>query len=141
MATMAAVSVASMAQADPKGAGVAESAPSATPAAGSEAGPLAVNNLGLDTTRAKKVQCWLRDFWGYTGPIDGLLGTASWKAFQRNLRAFWGYTGSIDGDVGEGTIKALQRLLRNWGYTGDIDGIAGSGTQAAFKNFADGQSC
>lgn len=62
-------------------------------------------------------------------------------AFQRNLRAFWGYTGSIDGDVGEGTIKALQRLLRNWGYTGDIDGIAGSGTQAAFKNFADGQSC
>lgn len=101
--------------------------------------PLAVVNLGLSTTQAKYVQCWLRANWGYTGAIDGLLGTNSWKAFQRNLKAHWGYTGPIDGIVGSGTIKALQRLLKygGWGYTGPIDGIAGSGTQAAFKRFAD----
>ncbi|MFD9701164.1 peptidoglycan-binding domain-containing protein [Lentzea sp. NPDC059081] len=100
--------------------------------------PLAVVNLGLSSTRAMFVQCWLRTYWGYTGGIDGELGPNSWKAFQRNLREHWGYTGGIDGDVGSGTVSALQRLLSaHWGYTGPIDGQAGSGTQAAFQRFAD----
>ncbi|XVS61787.1 peptidoglycan-binding domain-containing protein [Actinosynnema sp. CA-299493] len=99
--------------------------------------PLAVVNLGLSTTQAKYVQCWLQDYWGYTGGIDGELGTNSWKAFQRNLRTHWGYTGAIDGIVGSGTVSALQRLLRaHWGYTGAIDGVAGDGTKAAFGRFA-----
>ncbi|AGP51663.1 hypothetical protein M271_00110 [Streptomyces rapamycinicus NRRL 5491] len=98
--------------------------------------PLAVNNLGLNTTEAKNIQCWLRGY-GYTGAIDGQLGTNSWKAFQRNLQANYDYTGAIDGVVGTGTKKALQRLLKEaWGYTGAIDGIFGSGSQAAFKRMA-----
>ena len=100
--------------------------------------PLATVNLGLSTGQAQNVQRWLAKYWGYTGGIDGQLGTNSWKAFQRNLQTYWGYTGAIDGVVGSGTVSALQRLLQNWGYTGAIDGIAGSGTQAAFKNFANG---
>ncbi|MFI6205399.1 peptidoglycan-binding protein [Streptomyces sp. NPDC051041] len=104
-----------------------------------EAAPLAVNNLGLTTAEAKEVQRWLKAYWGYTGKIDGQLGTSSWKAFQRCLKTHWGYTGKIDGLAGEGTIKALQRLLKNsWGYTGAIDGKAGSGTKKAFKRFANG---
>ncbi|MCP3766274.1 MULTISPECIES: peptidoglycan-binding protein [Streptomyces] len=100
--------------------------------------PLAVVNLGLNTTQAKGVQRWLRANWSYTDSIDGELGPNSWKAFQRHLKAHHGYTGAIDGSVGSGTVSALQRFLKNngWGYTGAIDGIAGSGTQAAFKTFA-----
>ncbi|CAM5347989.1 MULTISPECIES: peptidoglycan-binding protein [Streptomyces] len=97
--------------------------------------PLAVVNLGLSTAQAKRVQLYLRDFYGYKGAIDGQLGTASWKAMQRNLRNF-GYTGAIDGVVGGGTVKALQRLLRSYGYDGAQDGVVGPQTIAAFKTYA-----
>ncbi|MEU6548793.1 peptidoglycan-binding protein [Streptomyces sp. NPDC046915] len=106
--------------------------------------PLAVVNLGLSTKQAKGLQCWLSDHdWGYTGPIDGLLGTESWMAMQRYLNYFDLYHGHIDGIVGSGTIEGLQILLRGYGYTGPIDGIAGSGTEAAFGRFADdkGEEC
>ncbi|GAA2422420.1 peptidoglycan-binding domain-containing protein [Streptomyces glaucus] len=121
------------------GTAFADSAQAQQQAVSTEAAPLAVNNLGLTTAEAKKVQQWLKAHWNYTGTIDGQLGTNSWKAFQRCLKAYWGYTGKIDGIVGEGTIKALQRLLKDsWGYTGAIDGKAGSGTKKAFKRFANG---
>ncbi|MFE0686783.1 peptidoglycan-binding protein [Streptomyces xiamenensis] len=118
-------------------AGTAVAAPASTPAAGSESvTPLAVNNLGLSTAQAAKVQRSLSG-WGYTGPIDGLMGTETWKAMQRFLKANYGYNDAIDGIVGPNTIKGLQRWLKaNWGYTGAIDGIAGSGTQAALKRYA-----
>ncbi|AOR30101.1 hypothetical protein BFF78_02565 [Streptomyces fodineus] len=121
-------------------AGTSVAAPAAAhPAVSTKAvTPQAVNNLGLNATQAKKVQRWLKQYWRYTGSIDGQLGPNSWKAFQRCLKQYWGYTGPIDGVVGTGTVKALQRLLKDsWGYTGAIDGIAGSGTKAAFKRFAD----
>jgi lysozyme family protein len=117
----------------------AASAPAQKATVSSDVSVLAVNNLGLTTAEAKKVQNWLKQYWGYTGAIDGQLGTNSWKAFQRCLKTYWGYNDSIDGVVGPNTIKALQRLLKEaWGYTGPIDGIAGSGTKAAFKRFANG---
>ncbi|MEE1806397.1 peptidoglycan-binding domain-containing protein [Streptomyces sp. BE133] len=96
-----------------------------------------VVNLGLSTSLAKRVQFYLSHYAGvYTGAIDGLLGTESWKAMQRVLRSY-GYTGAIDGIVGTGTIKALQQYLKSDGfYSGAIDGIAGSGTQAAFAAWA-----
>jgi peptidoglycan hydrolase-like protein with peptidoglycan-binding domain len=96
-----------------------------------------VVNLGLTTSQAKDVQDWLKAYYGYTGAIDGQLGTGSWKALQRWLRN-WTYTGAIDGIVGTETIKSLQRYLRDFhDYNGAIDGVAGSGTQAAFGRFAD----
>ncbi|MFI9307107.1 peptidoglycan-binding domain-containing protein [Streptomyces triculaminicus] len=109
------------------------------PAASAEAvAPFAVNNMGLSTAEAKKLQRVLKDYWGYNGAIDGQLGTDSWKAMQRFLKDSWGYDGAIDGIVGGGTVKALQRWLKaNWGYSGAIDGIAGAGTKAALKRFVD----
>jgi len=98
-------------------------------------------NVGLSAAQASNVQCFLQQFWGYPGPIDGDLGTNSWKAMQRLLKTHWGYTGAIDGVVGGGTVAALQRLLRFWGYAGPIDGIIGDGTRAAFRNFANGHPC
>lgn len=119
------------------GTAFADSAQTTKPAVSAQdVSVLAVNNLGLTAAEAKKVQGWLKEYWGYTGAIDGKLGTNSWKAFQRCLKEYWGYTGPIDGIVGEGTIKALQRLLKNYGYDGAIDGIAGAKTKAAFKKFA-----
>ncbi|CAL9547960.1 peptidoglycan-binding domain-containing protein [Streptomyces sp. enrichment culture] len=121
-------------------AGTAMAAPTSIPqqAASAEAvAPLAVNNLGLSIAEAKRIQQYGDDRWGYTGPIDGLLGTESWKALQRWLKASWEYNDSIDGIVGPNTVKALQRYLKDrFEYTGAIDGIAGSGTKAAFKRMA-----
>ncbi|MFE0258040.1 peptidoglycan-binding protein [Streptomyces sp. NPDC059010] len=118
-------------------AGTSFAAAQAKPAVSSEVSVLAVNNLGLSTTEARYVQCWLQDYWGYTGALDGQLGTNSWKAMQRNLKQHWGYNDSIDGIVGKNTIMALQRSLKAYqGYDGEIDGIAGPKTKAAFKRFA-----
>ncbi|PJE96540.1 hypothetical protein CUT44_18845 [Streptomyces carminius] len=119
------------------GTSFAASAPDTRPAAvtAEAAAPLAVVNLGLTITQAKNLQAYLRDFYGYTGAIDGQLGTNSWKAMQRSLRNF-GYTGAIDGVVGGGTVKALQRLLRSYGYDGPLDGIIGPETKAAFRGYA-----
>jgi peptidoglycan hydrolase-like protein with peptidoglycan-binding domain len=99
---------------------------------------LAVNNLGLTTVEAANVQNWLKRYWGYTGPIDGRLGTESWRAFQRFLRAEWGYTGPLDGKVQGATVVTLQRFLAaEWGLP-VVDGIIGVETRAAFKRFANG---
>ncbi|WP_030737144.1 peptidoglycan-binding domain-containing protein [Streptomyces sp. NRRL F-2890] len=117
-------------------AGTAVAAPSEKQTvATAEVAPLAVVNLGLTINQAKNVQSYLKVYYGYTGAVDGQLGTQSWKAMQRMLRSY-GYSGAIDGIVGGGTIQSLQRLLRTAGYDGPIDGLAGPGTQAAFKTWA-----
>lgn len=119
------------------GTSFAASAPAAPPAVSAEAfGTLATNNLGLTSKQAMNIQRWVTG-WGYTGKIDGLLGTNSWKAIQNYLAAQWEYNDSIDGIPGPNTIKALQRLLKaHSGYEGPIDGIAGPGTRAAWANWA-----
>lgn len=62
--------------------------------------------------------------YGYTGPIDGVLGVNSWAGTQRGLRDY-GYTGPDDGIPGTNTYMAMQRLASHWGYTGPIDGELG----------------
>ncbi|MFJ4467287.1 peptidoglycan-binding domain-containing protein [Streptomyces sp. NPDC089424] len=121
----------------------AEAAPAAQRTADVRAvAPLAVNNLGLTVTQAKKWQCYLRD-WHYSpGVIDGQLGTDSWKAAQRAFNA-WGYdAGVVDGIVGPDTIKALQRFLSGRpGSSLEITGVAGPETREEFAEFASRQSC
>ncbi|MFJ2264022.1 peptidoglycan-binding protein [Streptomyces sp. NPDC087844] len=99
------------------GVGFAASGPSVKSAAISqEAAPLAVVNLGLNTTEVGYVQCCLKDFRVYTGAIkeqdrqDGQLGTNSWKAMQHNLTAHQGCAGPIAGIAGSGTRAAFQRF-------------------------------
>jgi lysozyme family protein len=86
--------------------------PAQTGAASStEVSPLAVVNLGLSTTQARYLQCYLKNGgWGYTGALDGELGTNSWKAMQRRLADGFGYNDSIDGIVGTNTVMALHGL-------------------------------
>ncbi|WSD68956.1 peptidoglycan-binding protein [Streptomyces sp. NBC_01591] len=79
--------------------------------------PLAVVNLGLNATQAKKLQRDLKANWGYKGAIDGQLGTDSWKAMQRFLKANWGYKGAIDGIAGAGTKAALARYCNSCATT------------------------
>ena len=117
-------------------ASVAASQPVTKPAVRSQrVSPLAVNNLGLDTARAKNWQSCL-NAWGFNaGTEDGQLGTNSWKAAQRLLNA-WGYNaGAEDGIVGTNTIRALQKFLNAVGENaGTADGIARPQTRAAFWN-------
>lgn len=97
------------------------------------------NNLGLTTREAQAVQRFLAARYGYTGPIDGQLGTDSWMALQLEMVRFGSYTGPIDGIVDTETIAALQQLLESpiAGYTGPIDGIDSPETEAAFAVYAE----
>ncbi|MFD8705164.1 peptidoglycan-binding protein [Kitasatospora sp. NPDC059648] len=91
---------------------------------------LAVNNLGLNTTRAMNWQSCL-NAWGYNaGAVDGQLGPNSWKAAQRMLNDLGYNAGTVDGILGPNTITALQKFL---GVT--PDGIAGPQTRGAFWDY------
>ncbi|WRZ88297.1 peptidoglycan-binding protein [Streptomyces sp. NBC_01007] len=121
------------------GASAAFSAPQSAAAAVSTQSVtvLAVNNLGLTTSEAKSVQCYVRDGGFSPGAIDGQLGTNSWKAWQGFLNAAGFNAGTVDGEVGPNTIRGLQRFLVYVGYdTGGIDGVAGTKTRAAWKAFS-----
>ncbi|MFF0449091.1 peptidoglycan-binding protein [Streptomyces sp. NPDC004609] len=117
-------------------AGYAASPPAAGPAlSAQDVSILAVNNLGLNTQRAKNWQCWLRDTGYNPGAIDGQLGANSWKAAQRKFNDMGLNAGTVDGEVGPNTIRALQRYLNIHGYGLVVDGIAGPATRAAFWDF------
>lgn len=117
-------------------AGFAAAQPTATPVASTQkVSVLAVNNLGLNTARAKNWQCWLRDEGYNPGSIDGQLGPNSWKAAQRMFNDLGLGAGTVDGDVGPNTTRALQRYLNLFGYNLGVDGQAGPKTRAAFWDF------
>jgi lysozyme family protein len=96
-------------------------------------------NLGLTTREAQAIQRFVAARYGYTGAINGELGTDSWMALQRELVKFGSYSGPIDGLVDTDTVAALQQLLAPpiAGYTGPIDGVVNSATEAAFALYAE----
>ncbi|MET9967276.1 peptidoglycan-binding domain-containing protein [Streptomyces sp. NPDC006356] len=119
------------------GTSFAASQPAAKPAVSAQdVSVLAVNNLGLNTERAKNWQSCLNAWDFNAGTEDGQLGPNSWRAAQRMLNK-WGYNaGTVDGIVGTKTITALQKFLNNVGENaGTPDGIAGPQTRAAFWNY------
>lgn len=81
-------------------------------------------NTGVPDSAYYQRQQLYAAMYGYTGPIDGVLGPNSWAGTQRGLRN-WGYTGPDDGDPGTYTYMAMQRLAAAYGYTGPIDGELG----------------
>jgi len=116
----------------------------------------------LTTSDQKVLQTLAARFGGYTGPIDGAMGTYSWEGVQTVMRRF-GYTGPIDGAPGTNTYLAMQKMarlggyagpldgglgpyswaglqacLRGWGYSGVIDGAPGPGTYTALQRMAQG---
>ncbi len=80
------------------------------------------------------ISCCQASFYGYTGPIDGVLGTASWAGTQRGLRNY-GYTGPDDGVPGTNTYKAMQKMASFWGYTGPQDGALGTNSYAGIARY------
>lgn len=116
-------------------AGTSFAAQDVKPAVRSEVSVLAVNNLGLNTERAKNWQCLLRETGYDPGTIDGQLGTNSWRAAQKKFNAMGFNAGAEDGIVGTNTIKALQRYLNFHDYNLAVDGIAGTKTKAAFWDY------
>lgn len=77
---------------------------------------------------------------GYTGPVDGVMGVNSWIGVQRWLASDsrWGFSGAIDGTPDVGTYKAIQRVAAyrsvpsGYYYTGPIDGYPGPNTWKYF---------
>lgn len=57
----------------------------------------------------KGMQTYLRDYWGYTLPIDGIAGRGTWESTQKWLAAHWLYKGKIDGIPGVQTYAAMNR--------------------------------
>ena len=77
---------------------------------------------------------------GYTGPIDGVPGSATWTGVQTELRELGYYDGPADGAPGLNTYKGLQLLAQDGGYEGPIDGVPGSNTYAGLQAYLDGSS-
>ena len=73
--------------------------------------------------------------YGYTGPIDGVLGTNSWAGTQRGLTKSYGYTGPCDGVPGTQTYMAMQRMAAKYGYTGPIDGVLGTNSYKGIATY------
>ncbi len=71
---------------------------------------------------------------GYTGPIDGHAGAATWAGVQRGLGAY-GYGGPTNGLPATQTYEAFQRLAAQHGYSGPIDGSLGPNSFRGFARF------
>lgn len=71
----------------------------------------------------------------YEGPIDGIPGVNSWRAFQKYLQIHVGYNGPIDGIPGPNTYRSVQLLAQRGGYTGPIDGAPGPNTWAGVARY------
>lgn len=54
----------------------------------------------------------------YVGPVDGAMGTNSWKGVMAFLKAKWGYAGPVDGVPGANTYNAMIRAANWWGWNG-----------------------
>jgi GH25 family lysozyme M1 (1,4-beta-N-acetylmuramidase) len=72
---------------------------------------------------------------GYTGPVDGVPGSLTWKGVQTVIKNKGFYTGSIDGVASDSTWKGVQKLAQLGGYTGPVDGFPGSYTYAGLTNW------
>lgn len=81
----------------------------------------------LDKATCKAWQVILKRDWGYTGLVDGVLGTGSYRAIQRSAQPF-GYKGPVDGVLGTESKKAIQRRLKI-----KDDGVWGTQTYTALQ--------
>ncbi|MEV1143103.1 GH25 family lysozyme [Micromonospora sp. NPDC049799] len=74
---------------------------------------------------------------GYVGPVDGVLGSNSWKGVQTHLTRLGLYSGPVDGVPGTNTYKGLQLLAQRGGYTGPVDGVLGPNSYAGLRAYLD----
>jgi hypothetical protein len=108
--------------------------PAASASAAGTVSAACQSSNGGSTSLTFDLQCRLQEgpagHYGYTGPVNGVMGTYSWEGVQRFLAANYGYTGPINGVPKTYTYEALQRWAadRSHGgtYTGPINGILGT---------------
>lgn len=95
------------------------------------------NQTGQPTAR---LQCQMQGgpaaHYGYTGPVNGLIGVNTWAGIQRYLQAEWGYTGPANGIPGPNTYNAMIRAGNLWSYPNGTRPQDGSLTEADWQNFA-----
>ena len=96
--------------------------------------PIPSNNFGLTTERAKNWQCRLRDNGYDPGPINGILGSESWRAAQSMFNDLGIRVGPVTGDSATNTLVPLQRYLNLVGYSIAVDGVFGARTRTAFSD-------
>lgn len=97
VATAAGIAAGTLATA---GTNFAANATAIEPTASTEAVAPWADNLSLSTGQAKKVQQWLKEKWGYNGPING----------QLDRTKNWGYGDAVDGIIGEKLKAAFRRF-------------------------------
>jgi hypothetical protein len=90
---------------------------------------------GVPATNTWKALQILFAGFGYTGPIDGSPATNTYMALQRFAQA-GGYTGPIDGSMGSNSWKGVQTVMQRYGYTGPVDGQPGTNTYMAMQRWA-----
>jgi peptidoglycan hydrolase-like protein with peptidoglycan-binding domain len=78
------------------------------------------------------VQMELKKRGFYSGTVDGIFGSASWKAVQSFLKQQGLYGGAIDGIPGVNTYKGFQTYAKKGGYSGPVDGVLGAASWAGF---------
>ena len=72
--------------------------------------------------------------YNYTGPVDGMMGSYSWKGVQRGLAAM-GYHVLESGIPDSDTYVAMQSISAQYGYVGPIDGVMGPNSYRYFSRF------
>jgi hypothetical protein len=73
---------------------------------------------------------------GYTGPVNGIMGVNSWKGVMAYLAYEWGYTGPVNGIPGVNTYKAMQRAGNEAAAIGSSVTVNGTMNLQSWKNFA-----
>jgi len=81
------------------------------------------------------VQAYEAFDFGYTGPLNGVMGPNSWKGVQRYLNALGsGPAVAVDGVPGPNTYRAIQRMInsREGSPKVTVDGVFGPRTISAW---------
>ena len=88
------------------------------------------HNTALDSSLPNTIQwCQVQGgpaaAYAYTGPVNGVPRSNTYKGLQRYLAANYGYTGAIDGILGPQSYRAMQRAANatGWAGTQPVDGV------------------
>lgn len=114
---------------------------------------LTCGQYGTDISFTQSTGVPYCDFWsyvqgimarpgGYTGAIDGVMGTNSWEGVQRYLNSNIGAGLTVDGVAGTNTNKAIQRWINtfDWVTPVVVDGVRGPATYESWASVLIGLS-
>lgn len=87
-------------------------------------------NTALQSPPNQVLYCQMQEmgsyYYGYAGPVNGIMGPNSWAAVQRYLKEQWGYLGPTNGIPGVNTYKAMQRAGNSYGWYATPSAVDGT---------------